>query len=490
MPDSGRKMSNQGNERGNGILKKVSSMILKICKYNKTSMTAGYSVLHLLVDGACALAMFGRFIPEDNGCLYILLYNFCAFALQMPLGVVLDALNADRSEKRDYAFAAAALGVFCTILGAFTHPVILGIGNALFHTGGGVGVIKADRAERSPANSSPESFPQDNPSASGFLPADNASLPEKPQSGKWYGQGLGIFVAPGALGLYLGTMAAKNGVWETGFLCVSALMILLCAAIWYMGKLCNKEEAERASAGAGQREALRRECAGKESAELECTGKESGELECARKGSAELECARKESADQECAGKESGEREYVRKGAANQECAGKVYAKPEILPVLFCMAVVILRSHIGMTVGFPWKTGMAAGILAVLAVVGGKMAGGFAAAKWGLYKTVVVSLALAALCYLFSAVMPFGLAASFLFNMTMPLTLYWMICRMPERPGFAFGLLTFALFLGFLPGYFGLVQTVAGNIAGCAGSILSLLLLAAMMGRKHVGGCD
>ncbi len=155
--------------------------------------------------------------------------------------------------------------------------------------------------------------------------------------------------------------------------------------------------------------------------------------------------------------------------------------------MLFCMAVVILRSHIGMTVGFPWKTGITAGTLTVLAVAGGKMAGGFAAAKWGLRKTAAVSLALAALCYLFSAFMPLGLAATFLFNMTMPLTLYWMLCRMPERPGFAFGFLTFALFLGFLPGYFGLVQTFAGNITGCAGSILSLLLLTAMMGKKH--GC-
>ena len=38
--------------------------------------------------------MFGRFITKDNGYLYILLYNFCAFALQMPMGVVLDALDA------------------------------------------------------------------------------------------------------------------------------------------------------------------------------------------------------------------------------------------------------------------------------------------------------------------------------------------------------------------------------------------------------------
>lgn len=418
------------------------------------------------MDGACALAMFGRFITEDNGYLYILLYNFCAFALQMPMGVVLDALDADRSEGWDYALATAALGVFCTILGAVTHPVILGIGNALFHIGGGVGVTKADRAERSTVSSSSASFlpagsSQDIDSATVFLPMDTSLskglLPEEPLPGKWYGQGLGIFVAPGAAGLYLGTLAAKNGVWETGFLCVSVLMILICAALWYMGKLRNKEEAESVSAGAGQREALRQKYAGK--------------------GSAARECAGKGSAERKCTGKESAEREYIR----------KVYMRPEVLLVLFCMAVVILRSHIGMTVGFPWKTGITAGTLTVLAVAGGKMAGGFAAAKWGLRKTAAVSLALAALCYLFSTLMPLGLAATFLFNMTMPLTLYWMLCRMPERPGFAFGFLTFALFLGFLPGYFGLVQTFAGNITGCAGSILSLLLLTAMMGKKH--GC-
>ena len=35
-------------------------------RYGKANRIAGYSVLHLLVDGACALAMFGRFITEDE----------------------------------------------------------------------------------------------------------------------------------------------------------------------------------------------------------------------------------------------------------------------------------------------------------------------------------------------------------------------------------------------------------------------------------------
>ena len=48
-------------------------------------MTVLYSVLHMLIDGVCAIAMLGWFCLGEEGYLNILLYNFCAFALQMPL---------------------------------------------------------------------------------------------------------------------------------------------------------------------------------------------------------------------------------------------------------------------------------------------------------------------------------------------------------------------------------------------------------------------
>ena len=147
--------------------------------------------------------------------------------------------------------------------------------------------------------------------------------------------------------------------------------------------------------------------------------------------------------------------------------------------------MVVARSYIGMAVTFPWKTGAAAGCLAVLALVFGKVAGGFGAARFGVRKATVVSLSLAALCYLFSFIMPVGLAAVFLFNMTMPITLYWMVYNMPRMPGFAFGCLTFALFLGFLPGYFGLLPQTGGTVLGFAGCILSLLLLLFGFGRRE-----
>lgn len=339
-------------------------------------MTASYSVLHLLVDGMCALAMFARFLPGGNGHLYILLYNFCAFALQMPLGVALDALWAKEEGRLwDFPFLFAAAGVFCTILGALTHPVVLGIGNALFHVGGGVGTIREDAAR-------------------GFQ-----------------GRGLGIFVAPGALGLYLGTMSAGSVSWKACFWGTAFIATAICA--W-------------AARGARTR-------------------------------SAEA-------------------RNLSRADDGFREQGGKA-AKGIAAAAICCLAVVMLRSYVGLAVVFPWKSGILAGMLAVLAVAGGKMAGGFAAARYGFVKTTLISLGLAAFGYLFSSVGFMGLAALFLYNMTMPMTLYWMICVLPRMPGFAFGFLTFALFLGFLPVYF--AAPAGGNLTGCAASLLTALLLAA-----------
>ena len=57
--------------------------------------------------------------------------------------------------------------------------------------------------------------------------------------------------------------------------------------------------------------------------------------------------------------------------------------------------------------------------------------------------------------------------------MTMPLTLHALWLRFPEYPGSVFGTLTLALFVGFLPTYFG----TNIPIGGVFGSILSLALL-------------
>ncbi len=360
-------------------------------------MTILYSVLHMLVDGMCAMAMFGTFLSGRDGYYFLLLYNFCAFALQMPLGVVLDYLClklADQKERLPFFFAAA--GVLCTGIGAVTHPVVLGIGNALFHIGGGVGTIYEDRAKA------------------------------------WRGKGLGVFVAPGALGLYLGTQIAGSGIESIAFPFVCLLMLLLCAGAAYI---------------------LRVHGGGRESGASENQG--NGVL--AAQGNEAL--------------------------AAQEK---RRFSAGSLRLTICCLAVVILRADIGMAVIFPWKTTVFLGVTSVLAIVCGKAAGGFLAARFGYLKTAAFSLALAALCYLFSDAAPAGLAALFLFNMTMPVTLYLLICEMPRLSGFAFGLLTFGLFLGFLPEYFGIQPAVSGSLLGCVGSVVSLLLL--LIGIRQKGG--
>lgn len=339
-------------------------------------MTFLYSFLHLLVDGICAFAMFGRFLPLGNQAIDFLLYNFCAFVLQMPFGALLDLTQQGKcTHTAKIPYFVAIIGILCTLLGTITHPVVLGIGNALFHVGGGVGTIWEDNTKH------------------------------------WQGRGLGIFVAPGALGLYLGTLAAKNGIAQYWLWIVNIVVLLCCIiAIFILQSFLNRQNT-------------------------------------------------------------SSQNFYPQKNDRKKTTAFSL--------ALCCLLVVILRSYIGMTVVFSWKTSILSGFLAVLSIVLGKMAGGFLAVRYGIFKSSMISLILAAITYFFSATMPFGIAALFLFNMTMPITLYLMICHFPQMPGFSFGFLTFGLFLGFLPVYFGFPVVADGNVIGCVGSVLSMLFLCA-----------
>lgn len=318
--------------------------------------TALYSALHFLVDFACAHAMFRLFTAGADGYGNILLYNFCAFALQMPLGTWLDCLSG-RWKRLPAIFTA--LGVGLTILGSFTHPIVLGLGNALFHVGGGVGTIREDNAKG------------------------------------WKGRALGIFVAPGALGLFLGTKLAGK-IFIIPFLL--GLMCLLTLPLFFLRPVPDAQIIPSKASGKG-------------------------------------------------------------------------------LALICCFLVVVIRSYVGMAVTFEWKQEPALALAAVIAVVLGKAAGGLAAAQFGTRNAVVVSLVLALACYFLGNEAVFGIGALFFFNMTMPITLYQLALRYPKLPGFSFGLLTFGLFLGFLPVYGGYSLPLDGTALGAAGSLASLALL-------------
>lgn len=167
---------------------------------------------------------------------------------------------------------------------------------------------------------------------------------------------------------------------------------------------------------------------------------------------------------------------------------GKHKAVPErSMVVICCFLVVVLRSYVGMSAAFPWKNTVLMGAVCAAAVAGGKAAGGFLADRIGIYRAVVGSLALAALMYGFGRFWGAGVLALLFFNMTMPLTLYLMWNAMREQPGLAFGMLTFALFLGFLPVYFPCMPPLDYRVIGSLGSLISLFLLVVVTRRKRKG---
>ena len=132
-----------------------------------TVIVGTHSVMHAVVDFGCAMLVME--ISRDAGlslttaALLVYLYDFCAFALQYPVGILADPWNRNS--------LMAAIGCFLVAAGFVFRPyaalacAVAGIGNALYHVGGGVDVLNiSDR---------------------------KASFP-------------GIFVATGSVGLYLG----------------------------------------------------------------------------------------------------------------------------------------------------------------------------------------------------------------------------------------------------------------------------------------------
>jgi len=115
----------------------------------------------------------------------------------------------------------------------------------------------------------------------------------------------------------------------------------------------------------------------------------------------------------------------------------------------------------------------------------GKTAGGFLADHVGLFRAAASSLVLAAAAFFFSRSPVPGVCALFLFNMTMPITLFALSQRMPGCKGFSFGILTFALFLGFLPTYYG-AETI-GHVGMALVTICStVFLLPVLRCKKEV----
>ena len=369
-----------------------------------------YSVLHFLVDAVCAYAMFGRF--GNAGVYAYLLYNLCAFVLQLPIGAVIDliTMKLDEAAAKRFNRGITSIGVIITLVGMYAGTYVLGIGNAIFHSGGGVRCIKEDRTKQ------------------------------------LNGKGLGIFVAPGALGLFVGKLLTSYDSYRVYIqiaLIVVAIIGLLCAY------LRSNYETRRS--------------------QQDCE---------IRRPQPDYETRYSQHTGSDIAVVGSVEDKFKASGCS------------VLFAVLCCFLVVILRSYVGLAMKFDWKSRLVMSFLAVAAVALGKAAGGFAAAKAGRVRTICISLGLAGIAFYFSHMAVGGLLALFFFNMTMPITLHMMTEVLPDTPGIAFGTLSLGLFIGFLPVYFDVSLPVSGVWIGVAGSLISLgiLLLPILTAvKKQVG---
>ena len=136
------------------------------------------AVAHFCVDGLCASVLFGC-LPESAMSL-VIVYNVLAFTTQCLVGLIADRLKEQRWAEL-LSIVSVALGWFIPVA-PLIRVILIGLGNSLFHVTGGVMTLKRSRGKA---------------------------------------LDLGIFVAPGALGLTLGVLWPQFGN-------IFAVLLLLC----------------------------------------------------------------------------------------------------------------------------------------------------------------------------------------------------------------------------------------------------------------------
>jgi len=292
-----------------------------------------YGLGHALVDASSAFLVLGVLDVKNQLVFYVVLYNALAFALQAPLGFLLDTYPYPRHTAIvGLLFVCAAY--FCLPL-PLVGVILVGVGNALFHVGGGQVSLNINSTKATYA---------------------------------------GIFVAPGGIGLALGIyLALSHGLSN---LLVFPVSLLVMSVIVFFTKLPT--------------------CA-----VVKPTPKQIN---------------------------------YV------------------AIIIMLCMVSITIRSVIGLTLHFPWKSHLPLLILLTLSVALGKALGGVLADRFGWIRTGIIGLLLAIPLLTFGAsYATLGLIGVFLFNFTMPITLVAISNALPGRAGFSFGLTTVALFIGAIP---------------------------------------
>lgn len=124
------------------------------------------------------------------------------------------------------------------------------------------------------------------------------------------------------------------------------------------------------------------------------------------------------------------------------------------LIILLLLLSVSIRSLYWLTAIFLWKSNTFLLFALTIAVVAGKALGGFFADKFGWIKTAIFSLIISAPLLAFFQDSPLlVIIGTFLFQITMPITLTVLSYMLPGRSATAFGLTVLALIIGAFPVY-------------------------------------
>ncbi len=333
----------------------------------KTKIVGIYSLIHFIVDLACAILVANLVTSKmgqtTNLFIAIITYNFFAFAMQLPIGIIADKINKNAICSSIGCILVAIAFGFSNL--GFLACIIAGIGNSLFHVGGGIDVLNI--SEKKAALS-------------------------------------GIYVSTGSMGIFLGTKSASWG-FDKYYLVILILIASAILLFWLYNKIKDK--------------------------------------------------------------------------VINEKVIIPHLTSNEIIAVICLIITVCIRSYVGMILSFDWKSNFILAIISVCAVILGKALGGIIGDKIGFKKMSVISLAVSAICFIFSFNSSIlGIIAILFFNMTMPITLTALTNMMNNNKGMAFGLLTFALFIGFIPKAFEIGENIMFTPIGLFSiTVISLIIL-------------
>lgn len=168
----------------------------------KFSIVGIYSIIHCIIDMSCAMLIAGILTPSmtstNSLIIAIILYNLFAFAFQLPFGILADKIN----KNAIFSVIGCLFIIIAYFISSFAmfSCIIAGIGNALFHIGGGIDVLNISEKK--------------------------ATLP-------------GIYVATGAIGLYIGSKVTYLG-FNRFYIIVVLLTISIIALLWLYKQVKQK----------------------------------------------------------------------------------------------------------------------------------------------------------------------------------------------------------------------------------------------------------